>query len=215
MEWKVTAKGKLRWAQSHQLANLQCREGCYKNHIWHQTLLSLCLAQTHDFIHKSNTWQFLKYLSLKLHTYNIFLQLRLLQWTCLGDTVTASLAFVQLVSDKCLGTKRLTTQCAVLSCSIQPLATAVLHWHLSCNDTSCQSWTPFYVYFKSKPAFLFKELLQSNPLLPIRVHTTYIFHLWQLFLHGWFIQKLSQNSNALQSRRELANSLRSGSKSTK
>lgn len=69
----------------------------------------------------------------------------------------------------------------MLNSSIQPLTTAVLHWHLSCNDTSCQSWTPFCVYFKSKLAFLFKELLQNNPLLPRWVHATHIFYLWKCF----------------------------------
>lgn len=62
---------------------------------------------------------------------------------------------------------------------LQPLTTAVLHWHLSCNDTACQTWT--FLSKKAEPAFLFKELLQSNPLLPIWVHTAYIFHLWQCF----------------------------------
>lgn len=120
MEWKVTAKWKLRWAQSHQLANLQC----YKNQVLHQSLLPLCLVQIQDFIHRSNTWQFLKHLSLKLHIYNIFLQapqasaMGMLGWHCYCFLCicTTDKRLIQ-----CLGAKRLTPQRAVLKSSIQPL----------------------------------------------------------------------------------------------
>lgn len=137
----------------------------------------------------------------------------MLQWTCLGNILTASFAFVRVVSDKPNAYKEINHRIG----SAEQLLSAINHN----TDNSVVmphpvgAGLPLYVWFSSGLLFHVSKYwktahcgtdgyIQHGYTPPLKV----------LSLHGWFIQKLSKDSNAFQSQ-ELANSSESDSKSTK